>query len=154
MNLVQKLAENPLGDLKRKKNDTDSGAQDGQADETVLLEQTLSKISGLLQVGFGMAGSEVIGKSMSTENDGEFNYMLAGAFSLLFPRPSRARALFCPLGDARCVLTGKKITSVFGFAIIEEFTNTCSCLEEETCTYVADASALSELIDLDLEICT
>jgi class 3 adenylate cyclase len=110
MTLVQKLAENPLGDLKKKKKGEAAVAveQDGSADETVLLEQTLSKISGLLQVGFGMAGSEVIGKSMSTENDGEFNYMLAG----------------------------KKITSVFGFAIIEEFTNTCSCLEEETCTYI------------------
>ena len=77
MTLVQKLAENPLGDLKRKA-DACVGEHDGQADETVLLEQTLSKISGLLQVGFGMAGSEVIGKSMSIENDGEFNYMLAG----------------------------------------------------------------------------
>ena len=34
------------------------------------------------------------------------------------------------------MIAGKKITSVFGFAIIEDFTNTCSCLEEETCTYI------------------
>ena len=89
MTLVQKLAENPLGDLKRKA-DACVGEHDGQADETVLLEQTLSKISGLLQVGFGMAGSEVIGKSMSIENDGEFNYMLAGETSTLITARHRA----------------------------------------------------------------
>lgn len=109
MTLVQKLAENPLGDLKKKgEDDEKADVAEGGHDETFLLEQTLGKISGLLQVGFGVAGSEVISKNMSTENDGEFNYMVAG----------------------------KKITSVFGFAIIEDFTNTCSCLEEETCTYI------------------
>lgn len=106
MNLVQRLAENPLGNLnaRKKRRDLDP------SDETYLLEQTLAKISGLLQVGFGVAGAEVISKSVSTEATGSqgLNYMLPG----------------------------KRITAVFGFAIIEDFTVTCSCLEEETCTYI------------------
>ena len=35
--------------------------------ETMLLEKTLKKIGGLLQVGFGFAGSEIIGKNMGAE---------------------------------------------------------------------------------------
>ncbi|KAK7250093.1 adenylate and guanylate cyclase [Aureococcus anophagefferens] len=103
MTLVQRLAENPLGDLSRKKK-TDIDP----SDETYLLEQTLTKISGLLQVGFGVAGAEVISKSMSTEAGAGMNYMLPG----------------------------KRITAVFGFAIIEDFTVTCGALEEEVCTYI------------------
>jgi len=34
------------------------------------------------------------------------------------------------------MIPGKKITAVFGFGIMEEFTNTCSCLEEEMCRYI------------------
>ena len=101
MTLVQRLAENPLGDLKKKKN-----TEMDPSDETYLLEQTLTKISGLLQVGFGVAGAEVIAKSMATELGDEMNFMLPG----------------------------KRITAVFGFAIIEDFTVTCGALEEETCT--------------------
>lgn len=107
MTLVQRLAENPLGDLNRRKKK--SSAPLDTTDETYLLEQTLAKISGLLQVGFGVAGAEIISKSMSTSGDEkEFNYMLPG----------------------------KKISAVFGFAIIEDFTKTCGCLEEEICTYI------------------
>lgn len=107
MTLVQRLAENPLGDLQKKT----KRREDDTSDETYLLEQTLAKISGLLQVGFGVAGAEVISKSMATEqHTGEkgLNYMLPG----------------------------KRITAVFGFAIIEDFTVTCGCLEEQTCTYI------------------
>ncbi|KAJ8609169.1 hypothetical protein CTAYLR_008409 [Chrysophaeum taylorii] len=109
MTLVQRIAENPLADMKAKKRPREGH---DPSDETYLLEQTLAKISGLLQVGFGVAGAEVISKSMSTDGgcggDRGVNYMLPG----------------------------KKITAVFGFAIIEDFTVTCSCLEEETCTYI------------------
>ena len=103
MMLVQRLAENPLGDMNKKKE-----KEVDPSDETYLLEQTLTKISGLLQVGFGVAGAEVIAKSMATEAGGSMNYMLPG----------------------------KRITAVFGFAIIEDFTVTCGALEEDTCTYI------------------
>ena len=107
MTLVQRLAENPLGDLNHR---IASANTDGdQTDETYLLERTLAKISGLLQVGFGVAGAEVISKSMQVDSPQKgLNYMLPG----------------------------KRVTGVFGFAIIEDFTVTCGALEELTCTYI------------------
>ena len=113
MTLVQRLAENPLGDLSQRHHDKKSqnGDSEDTADETYLLERTLAKISGLLQVGFGVAGAEVISKSMQQPDGASgngLNYMLPG----------------------------KRVTGVFGFAIIEDFTVSCGCLEEVTCTYI------------------
>ena len=39
-------------------------------------------------------------------------------------------------GEMDYMMPGKRITTVVGFAIIEGFTNTCSLLEEHTCTYI------------------
>jgi class 3 adenylate cyclase len=57
-NLVRKLADNPLQSLAQ--------AEVSQVDEfeTVILEKTLTKIGGLLQVGFGVAGASIIAKNM------------------------------------------------------------------------------------------
>jgi hypothetical protein len=33
-------------------------------------------------------------------------------------------------------LPGKKVTCIFSFVKIEDFTGTCSCLEEDVCTYI------------------
>tara|TARA_B100000795_G_scaffold268283_1_gene254965 strand:+ start:1763 stop:1948 length:186 start_codon:yes stop_codon:yes gene_type:complete len=60
----------------------------------MLLEKTLKKIGGLLQVGFGSAGAEIIGNNMGAE------------------------------GEMNAMVPGKLITSVFGFCIIEDFTET------------------------------
>ena len=84
-----------------------------QTDETFLLDQTLTKISGLLQVGFGAAGAEVIARSMDTS-----------------------------LQNQTYVLPGKRVTAVFGFAIVEDFTVTCGALEEDTITYVNTVASL------------
>lgn len=43
-----------------------------------MLENTILKIGGLLQVGFGEAGAEIIGKNMSS-GDGELNIMMPGS---------------------------------------------------------------------------
>ena len=100
--LVKRLADNPLANLYR--NDEDVDAAEGF--ETTLLETTLEKISSLLQVGFGVAGAQIIQCNMSSG------------------------------GDLDVMIPGRKITAIFGFGIMEEFTNTCSCLEEEMCTYI------------------
>nr|CCA17596.1 Voltagegated Ion Channel (VIC) Superfamily putative [Albugo laibachii Nc14] len=81
-------------------------ADGGHDYETRMLEETLGKIGRLLQVGFGAAGTEIIAKNMGG----------AGALDVMIP--------------------GKKITSVFGFGIIEHFTETCSLLEEDIITYI------------------
>ena len=82
--LVKALAENPLASLYREKDGGDEGF------ETTLLETTLEKISSLLQVGFGVAGAQIIQSNMSSG------------------------------GDLDVMIPGKKITAVFGFGIMEE----------------------------------
>jgi len=42
-----------------------------------MLENTILKIGGLLQVGFGEAGAQIIGKNMSSQ-DGELNILIPG----------------------------------------------------------------------------
>ena len=68
--------------------------------ETVLLEQTLSKIGGLLQIGFGQAGDEIIGQNMG--GNGELDPMIPG----------------------------KKIFAIFGFCDIQKFAHCTEYLQE------------------------
>ena len=107
MTMVKKLAKNPLGaltdgDEEEREEETD---EDGQQYETVMLERSLMKIGGLLQVGFGAAGADIIAKNMGR-------------------------------GDLRMMEPGRKICAIFGFGIIEEFTDTVSCLEQEITQYI------------------
>jgi len=62
--------------------------------ETVALGSILGKIGGLLALGFGEAGSEIIAKNMS-QNSGDINPMLPGV----------------------------KLISIFGFCDIRNFTD-------------------------------
>merc|ERR550514_1770967 len=82
VNIIKQLAVDPLKkpDLEDqegldtgKKKKKDQGPQL----ETAMLETTILKIGGLLQVGFGEAGAEIIGKNMSS-GDGELNIMMPG----------------------------------------------------------------------------
>ena len=114
MATVMKLAENPLEatDKKRPKNNDEQNADDN-AYETQLLEKTLNKIGGLLQVGFGLAGAEIIGNNMGAE------------------------------GEMNAMVPGKLITSVFGFCIIEDFTETCSYLGADITRYINTVAAIA-----------
>jgi len=69
---VQQLAANPLGKIKpiRAKNDPQ---QEGF--ETRMLENTLMKLGGLLQVSFGTAGSEIMAKNLEA---GDLDVMIPG----------------------------------------------------------------------------
>ena len=113
MTMVKKLAKNPLGALSEE-DDSDTTAssrvhdsnEDGEGEyETVMLEKSLRKIGGLLQVGFGAAGADIIAQNMGR-------------------------------GELRMMEPGRKITSIFGFGIIEDFTDTVSCLEQEITQYI------------------
>ena len=64
-------------------------------------------------MGFGAAGAEVIARSMDTS-----------------------------LQNQTYVLPGKRVTAVFGFAIVEDFTVTCGALEEDTITYVNTVASI------------
>lgn len=119
MRLVTQLAQNPLGATEAKKEIYERDAQGSDDYETKMLEDTLDKIGRLLQVGFGAAGTEFIAKNMG------------GA------------------GDLDVMIPGKKITSIFGFGIIEHFTETCSLLEEDIIMYI---NTIAEIVHSDAKI--
>jgi class 3 adenylate cyclase len=73
--------------------------------ETHLLESTLTKIAGLVQIGFGSAGASIIKQNMSHH----------GAFDPL--------------------VRGRKVFAVFGFCDIRKFTDTTECLKEEVMVF-------------------
>ncbi|KAG7393175.1 hypothetical protein PHYBOEH_006173 [Phytophthora boehmeriae] len=106
MDVVQKLSENPLASVQTSGNDEQirKNAKE-QGFETALLEITLSKVGRLMQVGFGAAGADIIGKNMGS-------------------------------GDLDPMLPGKKITAIYGFCDIRQFTDTTECLQEEVMVYV------------------
>lgn len=115
MSLVKRLAENPLDSTVISQEtmlDDDKKVRD-QGYETVLLEQTLERVGQLLQVGFGAAGAEIIGKNMKT-GTGKLNPMVPG----------------------------KKITAIYGFCDIRQFTDTTECLQEEVMVYVNKLGSL------------
>jgi hypothetical protein len=75
--------------------------------ETVALGSILGKIGGLLALGFGEAGSEIIAKNMS-QNSGDINPMLPGV----------------------------KLISIFGFCDIRNFTDATEVLQEGVMLFV------------------
>lgn len=119
MRLVTQLAQNPLGATETKREIYERDVKGSEDYETKMLEDTLGKIGRLLQVGFGAAGTEIIAKNMG------------GA------------------GDLDVMIPGKKITSIFGFGIIEHFTETCSLLEEDIITYI---NTIAEIVHGDAKI--
>ncbi|DBA04380.1 TPA: hypothetical protein N0F65_002142 [Lagenidium giganteum] len=106
MAIVQKLAENPLASVQTSASDAETrkNAKE-QGFETALLELTLSKVGTLMQVGFGAAGADIIGKNMGS-------------------------------GELDPMLPGKKITAIYGFCDIRQFTDTTECLQEDVMVYV------------------
>jgi len=105
--LVREISENPLGkDLSLKVDDL-KHKDDGM--ETTLLIRTIAKIAGLMRVGFGEAGADIIGKNLN------------------FTQGSDTMNL---LGN------GRKIHSIFGFCDVRQFTDTTECLQEEVMLFV------------------
>eukprot|EP00397_Hematodinium_sp_SG-2012_P010282 GEMP01010391.1.p1 GENE.GEMP01010391.1~~GEMP01010391.1.p1 ORF type:complete len:838 (-),score=180.00 GEMP01010391.1:687-3200(-) len=113
VNIIKQLAEDPLRkpdlanfeetELPKKSGKNKKGPQL----ETTMLENTILKIGGLLQVSFGEAGAQIIGNNMSS-GDGELNIMMPGT----------------------------RVTSIFGFVDIRCFTDTTECLQEEVMVFV------------------
>ncbi|CBZ51078.1 putative adenylyl cyclase [Neospora caninum Liverpool] len=75
--------------------------------ETAMLEKTIIKIGGLLALGFGEAGAEIIAKNMKNA-DGGLNAML----------------------------DGKKLQAIFGFCDIRNFTDATEILKEKVMVFV------------------
>ena len=103
--LVREISENPLGtDFSH----TDDKTQNDDMETTVLI-RTISKIAGLMRVGFGEAGADIIGKNLNITTGGH-NINLLG--------------------------NGRKIRSIFGFCDVRQFTDTTECLQEEVMLFV------------------
>ncbi|KAL9180261.1 hypothetical protein ACHAXT_008231 [Thalassiosira profunda] len=104
--LVREISENPLGnDLSLKVDD--KRKDDGM--ETTLLIRTISKIAGLMRVGFGEAGADIIGKNLNIRVGTDTMNLLGN---------------------------GRKIHSIFGFCDVRQFTDTTECLQEEVMLFV------------------
>ncbi len=96
VSLVEKLSQNPLAPIEH----SPEGGRNSQY-EIRLLEDTLTKITSLVQIGFGEAGSEIIAGNMTE----------GGAFSPM--------------------VSGRKIFAAFGFCDIRKFTDATECLKED-----------------------
>ena len=96
--LVQDLAENPLQKFSNK--------TQNQGYETAMLENCIKKIGGLLQVGFGDAGAQIIAENMNRE------------------------------GELDPMIPGKRVKAIFGFTDIRQFTDSCEVLEENVMLFV------------------
>lgn len=103
--LVQKISADPLGAEYKV-----MGAKDGfiEGMETTILLTTITKIGGLMRVGFGEAGASVIASNLSDSASGTLNLMGAGTM----------------------------IESIFGFCDVRQFTDTTECLQEEVMLFV------------------
>ncbi|KAL3784601.1 hypothetical protein HJC23_007057 [Cyclotella cryptica] len=103
--LVREISENPLGkdfSLIDDKHENDDM-------ETTVLIRTISKIAGLMRVGFGEAGADIIGKNLNITTGGDTINLLGN---------------------------GRKIQSIFGFCDVRQFTDTTECLQEEVMLFV------------------
>jgi hypothetical protein len=108
MDKVKRISENPLKAAAEEENEqlaleeqelAEGGARKKkELLETEMLQQTLVKIGGLLALGFGEAGSQIISKNMSGDN------------------------------DINPMLPGQKIISIFGFCDIRNFTDATEVL--------------------------
>lgn len=78
-------------------------------DETTLLESSLTKVGKLLQIGFGAAGARIIAKNMQQAASGK---------------------------EIDPLIDGQRITAIFGFCDLRQFTDTTECLQEKVMVYV------------------
>lgn len=107
MHLVREISENPLGKQLSLMLDDNMHKDDGM--ETTRLIRTISKIAGLMRVGFGEAGADIIGQNLNFSNGTDRMNLLGN---------------------------GRKIHSIFGFCDVRLFTDTTECLQEEVMLFV------------------
>jgi len=106
LHTINQLKEKPLEQA------ADHGEED-HSSETGMLERTLKQLTGLLQVGFGEAGSRMIAKCMNTTS-----------------------------GDLNPLVDGTKMLAIFGFCDIRRFTDATECLKEEVMMYVNEIAMI------------
>lgn len=126
LDIVRKISENPLKAVQEEENKklslqlakSDSNKakknkKDKNSLETIVLQQTLSKIGALLALGFGEAGSEIISLNMQRVG-----------------------------GEVDPMISGKKTYCIFGFCDIRNFTQTTEVLQQNILTFVNEIAYL------------
>ncbi len=108
------LSENPLQHLVREKNVRKSKVEGTQqVNETDLLEEAINKMAALLQVGFGSAGAEIIGKNMGAK------------------------------GELDPMIPGRKIHAIFGFCNINDFIRATEFLQQDIMLFVNEIASIT-----------
>ena len=103
--VVAALSENPLAKI-------EEGGEGDPKFETDFVERAIKKFGKLLQIAFGEAGSEIIGK----KKDGT---------------QKKAKG-----GEINPMVAGRKIQAIFGFAILNHFNDCTDALQEDVMLYV------------------
>lgn len=112
MALVQRVSDDPNTPIESKKGG-------GGQYETRMIENAIKKITDLLRIGFGVAGSEIIRENLSTKGSN------AGSDTIdLMTNP------------------GKRIYSVFGFCMIEEFDHMTEKMGPNIMDFINDVASI------------
>jgi hypothetical protein len=123
---IKDLSKNPIEAIKIKNTEEENvnskkimgccntGDKNKEPMETVILEQTLGKISALLALGFGEAGAEIISKNIQNKAD----------------------------VDVDPTIAGKKVMGIYGFCDIRNFTDSTEILEEEVMIFVNEIAEI------------
>jgi class 3 adenylate cyclase len=109
MDLVQRVSDDPSRPVEPK---ADGGGQY----ETRKIENAIKKITDLLRIGFGVAGSEIVRENLSSKNKA------SGDTIDLMNNP------------------GKRIYSVFGFCMIEEFDHMTDKMGHDIMDFINDVA--------------
>lgn len=125
--MVKEISANPLSRKLSTNLEDIKGMDDGL--ETTLLLRTISKIAGLMRIGFGEAGAEIIGRNLSSTTGAGKGGIPDTSISITGP--------VSPFGGKVNLLgTGTKINSIFAFCDVRNFTDTTECLQEEVMLFV------------------
>ena len=100
---------------------TKSKKKRSQPLETVILEDTITKIGALLALGFGEAGCEIIAKNMQNNTNGNINP----------------------------ILPGKKVIAIYAFCDIRNFTDTTEILKEKVMIFVNEIAEIVHEITVE-----
>lgn len=115
---MNEIAKNPLTSKTQKLTEINSNKKKATFLEMNIIENAIIKITTLLVLGFGEAGSEMISNNMNKTGD------------LIFIAP------------------GQKVYGIFGFCDIRNFTDTTEVLQEEVMVFVNNiAEIVHSLVD-------
>ena len=113
---VKNLSINPIAALQQNMDMDSKNVNQNKSGplETNLLEKTVTKICGLLALGFGEAGAEIISTVLKEGVEADMNPMIPG----------------------------KKIMAIYGFCDIRNFTDTTEVLQEKVMIFVNEVAEI------------